>query len=227
VLLAARHARRLWRDARRLGLTGLPEQACLEALEALARESFPERAGCVRLEARDDGRGRACLVGSARELGPEPAAWSAVLSPLPHPGPSAWPGAKLTARAFYERAVRDAATAGADEALLLDAEGRLVEGARTNLVVALGPHDLRTPALARGAVAGVARELALERVPELREADVAAGELRGARELLALNAVRGAVAVVRLDGRAVGDGRPGPWAARLALALRDAPADPG
>jgi branched-subunit amino acid aminotransferase/4-amino-4-deoxychorismate lyase len=31
--------------------------------------------------------------------------------------------------------------------------------------------------------------------------------------------VRGAVPIVRLDGRPVGAGSPGPWAARLAAAL--------
>lgn len=212
----------MWRDAVQLGLSGLSETECLDALEALARRAFPDRAGCVRLEARRDARGRAHLVGSARELGPEPPVWSAVVSPLPHPGPSPWPGAKLTARDAYEAALRAAAASGAEEAVLLDAGDRLVEGARTNLVVALEPDDLRTPPLARGAVAGVARELALERQAELREDDVPLEALRRAREIVALNAVRGAVAVVRLDGRVVGDGRPGPWAARLARALGDA-----
>ena len=44
-------------------------------------------------------------------------------------------------------------------------------------------------------------------------------ELRGAREIVVANAVRGARAVVRLDGAPVGDGRPGAWARRLDSAL--------
>ena len=46
-------------------------------------------------------------------------------------------------------------------------------------------------------------------------------ELRSAREIVVANAVRGARPVVRLDGRAVGDGRPCPWARRLDAALAE------
>ena len=34
-----------------------------------------------------------------------------------------------------------------------------------------------------------------------------------------MNAVRGALPITRLEGRPVGDGKPGPWARRLAAAL--------
>jgi branched-subunit amino acid aminotransferase/4-amino-4-deoxychorismate lyase len=49
-------------------------------------------------------------------------------------------------------------------------------------------------------VAGVAREVLLERMPELAERDVAAAEVAGAAALVAINAVRGALPI-----RAVGD----------------------
>jgi D-alanine transaminase len=68
-------------------------------------------------------------------------------------------------------------------------------------------------------VAGIARAVALERVPELAERSLGERELRAAREIVALNSVRGARPVTRLDGARVGDGRPGPWAGRLAAAL--------
>jgi branched-subunit amino acid aminotransferase/4-amino-4-deoxychorismate lyase len=59
----------------------------------------------------------------------------------------------------------------------------------------------------------------MERVPEVAERDVAAHALADAREIVATNAVRGARPITRLDGRRVGDGRAGPWSARLAAAL--------
>jgi D-alanine transaminase len=59
----------------------------------------------------------------------------------------------------------------------------------------------------------------LERVPEIAERDVAAAELDGAHEIIALNAVRGARPITRLEDTPVGDGRAGPWAERLAAAL--------
>ena len=108
--------------------------------------------------------------------------------------------------------------AGAQEALLFDGEERLVEGARTNVIVASERGDLLTPPLARGGVAGIARAIALERVPELREGDVAAEDLFGAREVVVVNAVRGARSIATLDGRPIGDPQR-PLHAQLAEAL--------
>ena len=110
---------------------------------------------------------------------------------------------------------------GVDEALLLDAAGRLVEGTRSNIVVVLPSGPPATPTRASGAVAGVALAVARERLPELVERPVPESELRGAGEILALNAVRGARPITQLDGSPVGDGRPGPWAARFAAALAE------
>ena len=78
---------------------------------------------------------------------------------------------------------------------------------------------LATPPLERGGVAGIARDIALERVPEIAERDLAVAELGGAHEIIALNAVRGARPITRLEDAPVGNGSPGPWAERLAAAL--------
>jgi D-alanine transaminase len=118
--------------------------------------------------------------------------------------------------ALANDAARDA---GSDEALLVDAAGRLIEGARTNAIIVDAAGGLSTPPLALGAVAGIAREVLLERVPELVERIVLEAELRHAREIIAVNAVRGARPIVRLDDAPVGNGRPGPWARRLDEAL--------
>ncbi|MEN8183613.1 MAG: aminotransferase class IV [Myxococcota bacterium] len=216
-----RHLRRLRRDARRLGLDPPPEAECRRALVELAGAAFPSGEGVVRLELRPQARGSGCLVGTARPLGPEADTWSAVLSKLPHPGvrAGAGSGAKLSGREFLEGARELARSSGVDEALLLDGRGFLVEGARTNLVVAGEAGEPSTPPLARGGVAGLAREVIVAGMPELREADVDRAGLGRARELIALNAVRGARPITRLDGRPVGDGRPGPLARRLAAIL--------
>ena len=49
-------------------------------------------------------------------------------------------------------------------------------------------------------------------------------EWRGASEVIVVNAVRGAMAIVEIDGALVGDGRPGPLARDLAAGLRAATA---
>lgn len=209
---------RIVRDAALLGLGALDTEACRAALVARAGRAFPDREGVVRLEARAAAGGPPGLVTTARELGAEPAQWRALLARETHPGPSAWSSAKTSERGPYERARAEAA--GADEVLLADAGGFLVEGSRTSLVVVLASGALATPPLARGAQAGIGRAILLERTPELVEADVAIAALATARELVAVSAVRGARPVVALGGQPIGAGVPGPWSLRLAGAFR-------
>ena len=102
---------------------------------------------------------------------------------------------------------------------MLDANEHLIEGASSNLFVAPREGALWTPPIASGAVAGIARTVALERIPAIEERVIAKHELLAAEELIAVNAGRGARSSTRLNDRKVGDGRPGPWSARLADAL--------
>jgi branched-subunit amino acid aminotransferase/4-amino-4-deoxychorismate lyase len=215
VRFGARVAARLARDAARLGLGALDADACLAALAGLGAERFGPREGIVRLEASRSAEGGVRIAASARELGPEPGAWEAVVGSAAHGGAGPLAGAKLSGDPRIAGARAEADAAGAQEALLFDAEGRLVEGARTNLVVALAGGRIVTPPRARGCVAGVALEVVRERVAELGEADLSRADVARALEIVATNAVRGAVPIVRLDGRPVGAGAPGPLAARL------------
>jgi branched-subunit amino acid aminotransferase/4-amino-4-deoxychorismate lyase len=52
-------------------------------------------------------------------------------------------------------------------------------------------------------------------VPDLERERLDRGDVAEAEELMAINAVRGVVAIVELDGRPVGGGRPGPRAGDL------------
>jgi D-alanine transaminase len=208
-------ALRLVRDARALGLGALDPGIVHERLRALGRASFGDGAGVVRLEARSGAE----LIASTRPLGPEPLAWRAILAALVHPGPGPAPGAKRAAVPALAAAREAAAAAGADEALLCDAAGFLVEGARSNLALALADGSFAMPPLARGAVRGVALEAVLAAGVAVAERDVARDALDDVREIVATNAVRGARPILVLDGRPVGDGRPGPLAAALAAAL--------
>lgn len=214
-----RHVRRLARDARLLGLGEINRARVLALFAELAA---PTRAGAdrkLRVEIEPGDAGSARLRGYATELEADGSAWRAITAPAAHPGPSPISLAKTTARAYYDAAFAAARAAGADEALCFDGAGFLVEGARTNLVVALADGRLVTPPLARGAQAGIAREIALESVAELREEDVARDDVGAAREVVAINAVRGARAIVALDGIALGGSCSGPWSERLGRLL--------
>lgn len=210
---------RLARDAKALGLGTLETTRACEALAALGRAAFGDGAGVLRLQASRSSAGTLRLLGLARDVGRERGAWSALSAPVRHEGPGAFAGVKLTGHPRLALARALAQQAGCDEALLFDAEGRLVEGARTALVVVRADGVAVTPPAGRGGVASVALGIVGEAIGTFTEADLTRAELAAARELVALNAVRGAVAIVRLDGAPVGSGAPGPLATRLRAVL--------
>ncbi|MCZ6465428.1 MAG: aminotransferase class IV [Proteobacteria bacterium] len=211
-----RHARRLRRDARTLGLGEVDEQGVQRALQEIAEAIFPDGDGVVRLEVSCDGDGRLHLVGVPRTLGEEPDLWTAVVSTVRHPGPMPWGGAKVTSHLYAATGRREADDAGADEALLFDRADLLVEGTRSNLLFVAGDGRPRAASLSRGGVAGLGLEVLRERLPELGDGDLGRHDLFDVSELIALNSIRGAHALVRVDGHEIGSGCAGPWARRIA-----------
>lgn len=213
-----RHWRRLARGAKALGLPEVDEQRVRHALDVLAREAFPDGEGAVRLQASRDGSGTLRLVGIPRGLGDEPQQWRAVTVASQVATPLSG-GHKLSSRLGLTLAAEAAREAGVQEALLIDAAGRLVEGSRSNIFVVDAAGVLATPPLPRGAVCGVARQLVMERVCDVSERDITQRALRTAFELIAVNAIRDAVPILELDGKAVGSGATGPRAKQLFAAL--------
>jgi branched-subunit amino acid aminotransferase/4-amino-4-deoxychorismate lyase len=212
-----RHVERLERDARDLGLGELEAPRVAELLRRSARESFGAGDGALRVDARA-GEGGIQLQVKPRGLGADPATWRVRRARTTHPGPGPFPGAKLAGQAFLESARREVEEAGVDEVLLFDAAGFLVEGSRSAVVVSLDGRSAIPPA-ARGGVRSLAWSAARPACPEVAEADVHGTRLADAREIVCLNALRGVRPLLTLDGAPVGDGRPGPLAARLAAAL--------
>lgn len=220
VYFARRVAARLVHDAGVLGLGRLDAAGCERALRALGEAAFGSGAGIVRLEARPGVRGTARCIGTARPLGTDSPPWRAVVSPVVHPGPDVAAGVKRVRTELAEARRRLADRADpAEEALLFDRQGRLVEGTRSSLVVVDARGRLLTPAAALGGVASVTLAALRDAGVALEEASLSRTELDGAREIVALNAVRGARPIVHLEGVPVADGRPGATGARLAERL--------
>jgi branched-subunit amino acid aminotransferase/4-amino-4-deoxychorismate lyase len=216
--LVDRHVRRLQQGALALGLGEVEKAEVENALADLAAAVFQDGEGIVRLQLSRGGEGSPHLVGTPRGLGPDRPEWCAVTSPFPHAGETLAGGHKLTNRLVLALAAESAQAVGADEALLFDASGRLVEGARSNLVVVTRDGPIAPPE-GLGAVAGIALQVALERLPEIQRHAVRRNDLERAVEIVAVNSVRGARPVTRLDDRAVGGGAAGPFSARLSEAL--------
>jgi branched-chain amino acid aminotransferase len=110
---------------------------------------------------------------------------------------------------------------GVFEPILLNAEGRLAEGASSNLFVLQGGR-IRTPALAEGILSGITREaviaLAREASIPVDETTLLPEALRRADEAFLTSTLKGVLPIRRVDGWPVGDGRPGPLTVRLVQA---------
>jgi len=131
--------------------------------------------------------------------------------------PSLLGGAKTTSYDVSFAARRDAERAGADDALLVGA-GRVLEAATANIWWRRG-DELYTPAVRPGVLPGVTRAFVRSLDPA-REGEFALAELLAADEAFLTSSIREVMPVVEIDGVPIGDGRPGPAAARLQDALR-------
>jgi D-alanine transaminase len=123
-------------------------------------------------------------------------------------------------------AKREAAAAGAQEAWLVDPEGFVTEGASSSALIVTVDGTLVTrpdspdilPGCTRKAVLAIAARDGVR--VEQRLFTVA--EAHAAREAILTSASNFVLPVVTIDGRPVGDGRPGPIAARLRALYIDA-----
>ena len=97
---------------------------------------------------------------------------------------------KTTRRGLYDRALRAARDTGFDEAILLNQEGQVTEGAYSNVFARRG-DALWTPPVEAGLLAGVYRDHVLETRPEAAERPLDLQDLREADALYCCNAVRG------------------------------------
>jgi branched-chain amino acid aminotransferase len=121
-------------------------------------------------------------------------------------------------------AVREAQAAGALEPILLNDMGEVAEGASANVFIIKGGAAL-TPPLTAGILPGVTRQLILEigrakGVPA-REETLRVADLLAADEAFITSTLKEAVPVRTIDGKPVGDGRPGPVTLRLLKAYRE------
>jgi branched-chain amino acid aminotransferase len=126
-------------------------------------------------------------------------------------------GLKTTSRADYVYARLEARRAGGHDALFLTTDGQLSEATSANIFLVRG-GELATPSLDCAILAGTTRTWILQWAAGagLRptEGRLAPADLAGADEAFLCSSVAGILPVTRLDGAAIGSGRPGPWTMR-------------
>ena len=132
-------------------------------------------------------------------------------------------GVKSTSYAVNLAAQREARRRGVDEAVLIASDGTVLEGPTFNVWWREG-RVLRTPGLDLGILAGVTRshvmELARAAGYAVEEGGFPLRQMADADEAFTSSSVRELLPIVQLDGRALGDGRPGAAATEFQAALR-------
>jgi branched-chain amino acid aminotransferase len=133
-------------------------------------------------------------------------------------------GAKIGNYLTAVLATREARARGAHEALVLDAQGLVVEGSTSN-VFSLRNGALVTPPESAGILLGITRGFVLEAARELgldvSERPLSVQELALSDEVFISSSIRELVPVVNVDGVAVATGKPGPLTLELLRVFRE------
>ena len=120
-------------------------------------------------------------------------------------------------------AMQEALRSGADEALMRNQDGELVECSQSNFFVVKDGTAL-TPPLSAGLLPGITREFLMEMAAEIgvaaREARLTPDDLRTADEAFITGTTREVTPVVRVDEMAIASGKPGPITVKLLTEFR-------
>jgi len=112
----------------------------------------------------------------------------------------------------------EAINSGCEEAIMLNAEGFVAECTGDNIFIGKG-DQLLTPPLSAGALYGITRSVVIELAREaglvVSEPNLTRYDLFNADECFLTGTGAEVIAVVKIDGRVIGSGRPGPVTKRL------------
>lgn len=222
------HLKRLHASARTVGIRPPAGSVlALRALEALERSGYGNAILRLSLHTEPSGRGEALTGCSVRPFDGCPRAWIAdgiriTTAPVRRPAPGAWaPQVKSNDYANAIGAilgmVPDPDRRSADP-LMLASSGEVSETTVANLAI-LRRGALWTPPAACGILLGVTRHAVLESARVLGlgvfETPLTRHDVFNAEEVFLTSAAVEVLPVVEVDGRRIGNGRPGPWTARL------------
>jgi branched-chain amino acid aminotransferase len=220
VLDQSAHLDRLALAAARLGVE-LPPAEALTAAAATIASQVRGGFGWLKIMAL---RGGPCAVFSgAIDPSEEGRSVSAVLLPWRRNPSDPLAGLKSLNYGAFTLGLEEARRRGADEGLWLNTRGHLAEGCSSTLFV-VWRKKLFTPGLRDGILPGVTRAVVLEAARKLHliihEGKVRLKRLEAADEAFLSSSVRGIRPLVRFEGRAVGNGKPGPVTRAIAREVR-------
>jgi branched-subunit amino acid aminotransferase/4-amino-4-deoxychorismate lyase len=122
-------------------------------------------------------------------------------------------GIKTTSRAELVYARIEAERAGADDAIFLTTDGRLTEATTSNVLL-ISDDVCATPRLGTALLAGTTRAWLVEHGDAaglaMVQRDLRLEDVFAAQEMAVCASIGGVIPVTSLDGKQIGDGRPGP-----------------
>jgi branched-chain amino acid aminotransferase len=211
------HLERMQTGAVLLGIELPPRQRLLDTVEQAAAQVSGTAFAWLKIMALRSGRW--LVFTGSMSAGEEGREVSAIVLPWRRDSRDPLVTVKSTCYAGHQLGLELARRRGADEGLWLNSRGHLAEGCTSNLFV-VRHRRLFTPALHEGILPGVVRSLAIEASRELgipvHETRVRLKRLRAADEAFLTSSLSAVRPLVRVDGRAVGRGVPGPVTRRIA-----------
>ena len=215
------HLRLLRAAASRLGVP-LPEPGELARAAGIVAEGAPGGRGWLKIVASRSGQW--AVFGGPTDPVEDSRAVSAVVLTWRRHRLDPMSGLKSLSFAAGILGLEEARRRGADEGFWLNERGHVIEACTGNVFVARG-RAVVTPTLSDGARDGVTRARAIAALRgfglSVRQAKVRIATLRGADEIFLTSSLRGVRPVVRVDGRDVRGGDPGPISRRLAARLAE------
>jgi branched-chain amino acid aminotransferase len=120
-------------------------------------------------------------------------------------------------------AMQEALTKNADEALMLNQGGEIVECSQSNIFI-VKDGGILTPSLDAGLLPGITRQFVMDLATSLgisaREGHLRPGDIFGADEAFITGTTREVTPVVAVDEKVIGQGRPGPLTTQLQAAFK-------
>ncbi|MBN1257287.1 MAG: aminotransferase class IV [Planctomycetes bacterium] len=234
------HAERMLKSAAALGIT---VKFSAEDLEKKFQETCDRNASLIPRElylratlTRGNGYGPDILKHYSPNLlvyvkplpEPEPAIYrdgiSAIISPEPRAAGSQLHQHKSTSYLECLLARWEATKKGVAEALILDTDGKLLEGACSNLFI-IKDGTLVTPPATMNLLPGITRLVVLELAAKLGiatvEEEFPPEKLLGADEAFLTNSIQELVPLVAVAGMKIGEGVPGEISKKLLIAYRE------
>ena len=222
------HLQRLAASAQYLGLTApTTEELAMRLRRALAKSKIREAVVRIAL-IPDDARIASPSIVIDEISPPPPALYAkgirvAIVPTRRFPVSQIDPEAKFSARLGSKMAVMEAQLRGADEAIFTDGAGYVTESTASNLGMMYHGTFIAAPCW-QGLLAGVTWQALVQLAADLRipyrEMPVSRHELYNADEAFMTSTIKEVLPVTMIDGRRIGNGRPGPQTTRLLKAFR-------